>query len=453
MIARLLLSLMSLCLFAEGELSSAGLPDKDLEKAAKDVLEYYTALGDDERTEQQELLESITSVLEKSAKKAKAKDPLLSYLGDLERMLEFAKQVPREFKSYAGKGFFKHAFVETYDDVSLGVMLSLPTAYKKTKDLLPVIVGLKPSLGLSARALEDKVKELGAAMYGELLETHIIIIPLGPDEGSGRKLKSKEIEGSWSTDEGLYAFYTSFRVLLEQVRFDRSRVVLDGWREAGGDALRIATTSSFFGGLALRSAAIPEAGIIGENLKGVPVIYVAGAEDGDPAQLEALQELLKSADAATVVADEGSSLAPSADTNAAFGTWLEGVRKDLAPKEIHYKLGDIRFQAKDWCKAGEINRRVTAKPDDADFPRLHAVADRESNRIEIETVNIFELEVFLSDALVDMSKKVTIVVNGETLSSRTPRPSLRVLLDNRYYNNSQDYGLYTDTVLVEDIAR
>jgi hypothetical protein len=451
MILPVLLTLLSVAFPADGELSRAGISDKDLEKTAKEVLEYFDALAEDERTDQKESLEKIQTALEKSAKRAKASDPLLTYLGDFERMLEFAKVEPRAFKTSAGKGFFKHAFEEPYDGVRLGVMLSLPKNYTKSKDLLPVIVALKPTLDLSGKALDEKVEEMATAMYADFLQTHIIMVPLGVDGGSAKRSESAEVDGPWSSDEGLYAFYTGYRVLLEQVRFDRSRVLLDGWGDASIDALRIATTSSFFGGLALRSGAVAADGLIGSNLSGVPVVYIAGAEDGDAADEDTVRGVLGGDVDLVHLAEAGSALAPGADTQKAFATWASAVKKDLVPGEVQYKLGDIRFQAKDWCKAAEINRRVTAKPTDPDFPRFHAVVDRGMNRIEIESVNVSEMEVFLSHALVDMSRKVTIVVNGETLYSRTPQPSLRRMLENRFFNNSQDYGLYTDQVLLEDI--
>ena len=64
---------------------------------------------------------------------------------------------------------------------------------------------------------------------------------------------------------------------------------------------------------------------------------------------------------------------------------------------------------------------------------------------------MLELQVYLSDALVDMSKTVIIEVNGEEAWRRPPRATARTLLENRYYNDSGDYGLYTDRALIEDV--
>lgn len=449
--------LLSLMLFAtalpaDGQLTRSGIPDKDLAKLTKPVVEYFDALAVDDRTKQKESLDDLEEGLAKSAKRVKTDGRLSQFLGDFDLLLELAKPEPREFKSSAGKGFFKHAFEEPFDDVSMGVMLSLPSSYSKSEEIYPAIVALKPVLGLDGSRLEEAVAAMASAMYSDLLETHIILIPLGSDQGSGRKKDSSEVATGWMTDDGLYAFYTGLRVLLEQVRFDRSRLVLEGWGEAGADALRIATTSSFFAGLVLRSSPVDAADLLGENLSGMRVLHIEGGADEGSRDLARLAEVKSAGIDVQELAEEGSALEPGAETKAAYLAWLAESIKPLVPTEVKYMLGDIRFQARNWCKAAVINRRITAKPSDPDFPRFVARADRSRNRIEIEAVNVLEMEVFLSDGLVDMDKPVTIVVNGETKSTRTPRPTLRMLLDNRFYNNSQDYGLYTDQVLIEDIA-
>lgn len=447
----LLLSVFSLALPEDGGLARSGISGKDLSKLSKDIVEYFAALEVDDRSQQQESLKAIEEGMAKSAKRAKAGEPLTTYLGDFDLLLELAKPEQRSFKTSAGKGFFKHSFEEPSRDVSLGVMLSLPSDYIKSDELYPVIVALKPALGLAGAELEQRVSEMGSAMYGDLLETHVVLIPLGPDEPAGKRMESHELDVDWMSDEGLYSFYTGFRVLLEQVRFDRAHVVLDGWGEATLDAMRIATTSSFFSGLLLRSGEVGADDLIDENLKGVSVLYLDGAEDGGPADTAPLTDLSGKGYEIQVVEDPGSAMAPAAETQATVKEWLGRVRKDLAPASIEYRLGDIRFQARGWCKAAVINRRVTAKPEDPDFPRFSARIDRGRNRVEIQSVNVLEMEVYLSDALLDMSKPVTFVVNGEVKLTHKPRPSLRDLLENRFYNNSQDYGLYTDHVLVEDI--
>lgn len=434
-----------------GELEASGASKRDLEKAAKPLLAYFEALGVDDRGEQAEQLEKIEGAIAKAHKKARTDKPTTAYLADWDQALELAKPISREIKGLVGKGLQSYAFVEPYDQTRVAVLISLPKDYGKTDGFHPVVVGLKPALGASGSDLVDQATAHAQALYGDLLDTHIVFVPLGPEEGEGRSAEASEVQDGWMTDEGLYAFFTGFRVLLEQVRFDRSRVVLDGWGDAGLEAMKLATSApSFFAGVINRGGDAYQDGMILENLFGQSVLYVRDGGSADR-ELGPLDGGGVDGVDLTVVETAGSALEPDAELAQATESWLAGVVKDLAPTEIRYKLGDIRFQAVNWCKASVINKRTTARPDDKDFPRIQARIDRGSNTISIETVNVLELQVYLSDALVDMSKTVIIEVNGEEAWRRPPRATARTLLENRYYNDSGDYGLYTDRALLEDI--
>ena len=60
--------------------------------------------------------------------------------------------------------------------------------------------------------------------------------------------------------------------------------------------------------------------------------------------------------------------------------------------------------------------------------------------------------MYLSDALVDLDEPVTIKVNGETkVDGQKLTPSLRHVLQTRFWNNSGDYGIYTASRRIEDI--
>jgi len=443
----LLMPLLLLATPADDGLVRSGASDRDLGKMAKDVNEFFAATDEDDRSQQKESLDSMTAALAKLVKKAKGDQPLTAYLGDWEVICELAKPIERSFKSKAGKGFFKHVFEEPYEGTRLAVQLSLPADYGKSEGFHPVIVGLKPVLGLSGSELEEAVASQAAALYGDLLESHVVMVLLGPESGDGRKAVTTEIDDSWMSNEGLYAFFTSYRILLEQVRFDRSRVVLDGWEGAGSDALRLITSApSFFSGVIARGGETGSADLILANLFHLSLLYVHTADD-DASGLEG------GVDGVTIrmVEESGSLAEPSDDTRSAISEWLMPLTKNLAPLQIDYRLGDLRNQSINWCKASVINKRVTAGPGDPDFPRFTASIDQDKNEISIDAVNVLEMEVYLSDALVDMSRPVTIVVNGEEKWSKMPKPSLYVLLENRFFSDSGDYGLYTQRVRVEDI--
>ncbi len=452
MIAHLLL-IPALLLWPADEdgLARSGVSDRDLTKMSKDVNAFFEALDEDDRQAQVSTLGKLESALAKAAKKAKVDGSLLAYTGDWDFLLETSKSPGRDLTSNYGRGFFRHVFADPWDPEGRRVvsLLSIP-AVAKGGAILPAIVSLKHTVGQSGKKLEEQLGDEAAAAYGSLSESHIILIPIGLESGEGRKAETTELDESWVGDAGMYVFFTAYRTLLEQLPFDRTRVVLDGWADAGTDALRLATTTPFFSGLLLRSSPVESSELIYSNLATVPVMYLKGTGDEAPDSVD----VLTGADGvdAEVVELGTSALSPDAEALGSVATWLEGCRRDPSPTEFEYKLGDVRFGSINWCTATNINRRVTAQPGDADFPRIQARIDRGTNTIEIECVNVLEMFVYLSDSLVNLDKPVTIKVNGEEKVSRKMiKRSLRDLLETRFFNNSGDYGLYTASERIEEI--
>ncbi len=450
MFASLLLAPVLLALPAdEDALARSGISERDLSKLGKDVDAFFQALDDDDRRAQQEALDKLQGGLDKAAKKAKLDGSILDYVGDLDLLLESAKDPGRQVTGEYGKGFFRHVFADPWDPEGRRVvsLLSVP-ADAKNGARLPAIVALKDKIGDTGDDLEESLEAMATAAYGAVLEDHIVLIPIGLESGEGRRAESTEVDGSWVGDAGMYVFFTAYRTLLEQVPFDRTRVVLDGWGDAGLDALRLATSTPFFAGLVLRSSPVESPELLYSNLSLVPVMYLQGSDDGGPDGVDALT----SADGASVdvVPVEGAALAPGEEVLGKLAAWIGDQQRDPAPKSFSYRLGDVRFGSINWCTAVEINRRVTAQPGDADFPRLEARIN--GNTIELETVNVLELIVYVSDALVDLDAPVTIKVNGETkVDGEMLNPTLRHVLQTRFWNNSGDYGIYSASRRIEDV--
>ena len=438
-----------------GSLPRSSIPAKDLAKYGKDVNTFFEALAGADLESQDKSLDSIEKESKAQAKRAKLDDPL-KYVGDWDLALELAKPEDRNLKGHYGKGFFRHVY--TYlgdpnpkkkdDDVAVVCLVSIPSSYGKDESLLPVVVGVKPKLDLKGAELEAKATEMANAMYSDLLETAIVIVPLGQEQGAGRERGTTEPEGTWMAADGLFTFSMSLNVLLEQLRFDRARVVLDGWGDAGLDATQLATNlPSWFAGLINRSGETGDEHVIYDNLRGVPELYLNGAGDKRTVDLEALKG--RKADV-TVVEEAGSALAPSEETRKSVATWVGERKRDLAPALVDHRIGNVDFQFVDWILASDPRLRANARPTDADFPHVKAQIDRDTNTVKIETVNVLELKVFLSDALVDLDKPVVIEVNGKKISEKTYRRELRSMLENRFRTDAYS-GIYTADVVVTDI--
>ncbi|GJM20200.1 MAG: hypothetical protein DHS20C15_01150 [Planctomycetota bacterium] len=429
-----------------GELTRSGISDKDLGKLADDVSEFFLAIDADDRATKLELEESLLSAFAKSGKRAKIDRDPMAYTGDWDYVLELSKPVDRSLKSDIGKGFFKHVFEDQYGTPPVSTALSIPASYGKEKDSRPpVIVVLKETLGLEGNELDSAVIEKATLLYGDLLETHIVLIPMGTVAGEGRRAETVETKDSWLAPDPKQVFFTGLRVLLEQLRFDRSRIVLDGWGSAGAEAIQFASFApSWFAGVVSRGGELPGEDAPLSNLASMGVLLLQGDGSSDPGDaFEGLD--------VEIVPDAGSWEAPTDEASAKFVEWAAAQQRDLAPSSIEFLAADLAWGADNWCNIKVLNRRVTASPSDKDFPRISATIDAASNTIDIETVNILELKVFLNDDLVDLDKALTVKVNGEEKFSGVLKRSLSFLLENRYYMESAEYGAYTASVLIEDI--
>ncbi len=456
MFAATLLLTVAALVGPDDSLLRSPIPTRDLEKLSPDVLAYFAAIDaettdKDARTKKLKALESIQKNLATSMKKAKITQSL-KYLADWDVVLETAKPEDKSLKGQYGRGFVRHDFVDSLNGNSVACLISIPSSYSKVESPLPAIVALKPNLGLKGDALDKAVVESAAAAYGPLLESQIVLVPLGPVIKNGKTGESSEIEGSWFTQAGQDTFLTALRVLVEQVRFDRSRLLVDGWGEAGLDAIRMASSfPSWFAGAINRSGEVGGPETIYENMTGIPVLYINGKSEARTVDLKALKERTDLRSEITVVDEAGSALAPGADSMTAITAWVENRKRDDAPSSIHYKFGNLKFQAVHWLKANETLVRAGASPSDKDFPRIEARIDKSSNTIHIETVNVPSLYVYLNDALVDLDKDVVIEVNGKKAFSGKVNRKLSYMLENRYYNNSADYGLYVGEQLISEI--
>jgi hypothetical protein len=454
--AALLLTLLSAA--PEGDdLPRSAIPAKELDKCTKDVAAFFDALERQDtdlkaKGQLQTALDAINKAMGSAAKRVKVDSPLKA-VGDWEYLLEVAKPDNKALAGQAGKGLFRTQFVDKYNnDASTACLLSLPSTWNKSEQLMPVVLALTPPLGAKGAELETKAKEMAAAIYADVLETHIVLVPLGPETGAAGKGEIAEVSKGWFEGDGLRVLFTAFRILLEQAPFDRSRVVLDGWGDAGLDALRVATSlPSWFAGVVIRSGDLGGDDVLYENLGNVPLLYVNGKGDGRSVDVEALKARTDVPAGVTVVEEAGSAMAPSEETRKAVATWLGERRRSLAPAAVHFKLAEPRFQSCDWLKATQVNWRKDAKPGDKDFPRIDAKIDRTANKITLDTVNVLEVNVYLSDALVDLDKPVIFTVNGKDKATLKLTRDLRAMLETRFNNADGYYGLYTASHLIERI--
>ena len=95
--------------------------------------------------------------------------------------------------------------------------------------------------------------------------------------------------------------------------------------------------------------------------------------------------------------------------------WLaDAPARNAYPAEFSVQLTERQFGRVFWVQANNFDPALEGKP-----ATLSVKADRESNRIEIEAENVYQVDLFLNDQLVDLSKPITIVRNGQELEIST----------------------------------
>ena len=198
---------------------------------------------------------------------------------------------------------------------------------------------------------------------------------------------------------------------------DRKRVFLDCGKGSCGFALRLAANfPDRFAGLILRHPTEVDGLRLG-SLTGVPVLLIAdGATAAAAAKVQkALNELEK--DACKILSATDGYPFKGATTE--IEAWMSGVKRNLTRSKVVLEPNDDRFRRGYWVSIGRMDEIRLAPPDQR--PRLEAVVDRAANRITVKCVGIETFALALSDALLDLDREYTIVVNDKAFTEKRTR--------------------------------
>ncbi|MFI5403785.1 MAG: hypothetical protein ACHQ1G_12680 [Planctomycetota bacterium] len=180
---------------------------------------------------------------------------------------------------------------------------------------------------------------------------------------------------------------------------DYLRVFIEGEDEASVIAARF---SEAFAGAILRGADgrtgsktnVAAAG----QLSGMPAYCLVDPKSKSQRELA---QMILAKNAASVVVEDGTL----AGDPAAIGEWMDKLpARAPEPREISYSVHDGSFQRHYWISVLDFDASVEPA---ASFS---AKADRATNDVRIEVDGVERFELFLSDALVDLSRPVRIVV-------------------------------------------
>jgi hypothetical protein len=369
------------------------LTDKDLKKVSGKVSDWYEAIaeGKGKMEAEADIREELGKL---NGKNRKLKGTtLLASPEDLGAMIYLSNKFDRKQpKRGAGK-----VMERTVDNGARGTVeyaLWSPAKYKAKSGPYPLIITL-PEEGENPKAHISN-----RWVSGALRESTIIASPKMPGDS-----------GKWSELEGLTAVMLTLRNVSEIYAIDFDRVFIGGRQLGGEAALAIANMfpSRFAGAFCWAGDAGD--GIPVENLKHLPVLISGGGS-----KATAFEERAKEAGV------EGVTLVASGGEDAII-EWMSALKRNSYPTSFSLIPGATFPTNAYWLQVPRL-------PDVAGV-RVDVEVNREQNTITLTGAGLTEVTLYLSDAIVDMSKPVVVIANGKRYEDQFER-SFRVFLDMLY---------------------
>lgn len=219
------------------------------------------------------------------------------------------------------------------------------------------------------------------------------------------------------------AMLRSFGELQRNYNVDRSRLFLDAGKDACAFALRVANHfPDRFAGVILRHPTEVDGIRIG-SLNGLPILLLKSAATA--AACDALEKRINALSAGQCTVIDGKGEYPFAASAADIDAWMDNVRRQINRQKVVLEPNDDRFCKGYWVAITGMDTIFTAPPDKK--PRVAVQADPAANRITVDAVGVESVELLLNDALIDLDKEFTVVVNGKARSEKRNRDFNRML--------------------------
>ncbi len=202
-----------------------------------------------------------------------------------------------------------------------------------------------------------------------------------------------------------------------QYNLNRSQMILDCGKGVSGWAIRLATYFPMrFAALVLRHPVGVE-NLQLDSLSGRPILLISSKETA--AACKTLKDKLDKLQKGTCEILEGKGQYPFLESQADIDSWVAKVQRPLFPSKVVLATNHDRFGKAYWINVTQMEPLDTVT--DAQRPRLVAIADREKNTITVESRSVTSFLLFLNDALVDLDKEVSLIVNGRQTKHKFER--------------------------------
>lgn len=308
--------------------------------------------------------------------------------------------------------------------------LWVPKAYKEDNPW-PVLVGLHDNGQTGEEYLENVLADAA------LRDSYIIVCPT--------------IEGDirWHDQMGMFQLLGLVMHEVTNSYFvDKDRMYIDGTGAGGESACILASRfRDLFGGVVMRSAPFGSARVEG-NLNHVPVMCAVGADDASLKidEMRAKVDKLKAAKYPITLKEmAGSGKSSFAELNGEIATWLAEQKRVRFPETLSASIESRTFGRTYWMS---IIRTETATTDEPVIANLVASTDREKNTIDITSENIYKIEIYLNDSIIDMDRPFSVRVNGKELWQGIKERSWRYMLD-RYTSSGDPTRLFTASIEID----
>ncbi len=212
------------------------------------------------------------------------------------------------------------------------------------------------------------------------------------------------------------------------LHLDRERIYLDCAEGSCLFGLRMAATfPQMFAGVILRKPTDPGELRL-ESLTGLPVLLLRTAATKDVCQKIA-DALNKLQDGACTLLDAKGDY-PHAESGDEIAVWTKSKERDMSRTRVVVANNYDKFRRAYWVQMGTAPSLLEVAADAR--PYLEVVADRAANRITVTARRVSDFGLYLNDALVDLDKEVTIVVNGQALKPARFERNLRQMCETIY---------------------
>jgi pimeloyl-ACP methyl ester carboxylesterase len=303
--------------------------------------------------------------------------------------------------------------------------LSIPATYDPTKP-----VGLVVCLH-GAGFTGDAYLERWQARLGE---GYLLACPTYPS-------------GAWFTRQAEELVLATIRDFRTRYHVDPDRIFLTGMSNGGIGAWLIGMHhASLFAGVAPMASGLDDVLMpFLENLRNTPIYIIHGAKD-QVMPVELSRSIARELDRLgySYIYREHEREHPMAGGHyfpkeelPDLVMWLNGLRRGPLPTRLTVVREASHFQAFNWLRL-ESTDPIAAFSEDLVDRRNERIKRREyakldasivgTNRIEVRTERVRRYSIFLNDQLVDVSKPVTVLTNGQVSFKGTVTPSLETLL-------------------------